>query len=100
MTPRWSRLHKLMAAAIVVAAGLSVTAVTPALADGWRGHGRYEHRDWRAHEWREHHAWRYYHPYRYYGYGYGYGYAYPGYYYAPPPPVYAPPSFTVVVPFR
>ena len=96
MTPRWSRLHKLMAAAIVVAAGLSISGITPALADGWHGHGRVEHREWRGHEWHGHRDWRYGHPYRY---GY-YGYAYPGYYYAPPPPVYAPPSLTVVVPFR
>jgi hypothetical protein len=99
MTPRRTKLHKLLAAT-ALAVGLSVglgTMAAPAFADGWRGHERYEHRghEWRGHEWREHHDWRYYHPYR----SYGYGYAYPGYY-APPPAVYAPPSFTVVVPFR
>lgn len=95
MTPRWSKMHKLMAAAIVVAAGLSVTAVSPALADGWHGRGHYERHEWRGHERREHHDWRYAHPYRY-----GYGYAYPGYYYAPPAVYAPPPSLTVVVPFR
>ena len=97
MTPRRMKMSKLLAALIFAVAfgAFGVATTAPALADGWHGHGRVEHRDWRAHDWREHHDWRYYHPYRYYGYGY----AYPGYY--APPPVYAPsPSLTVVVPFR
>lgn len=98
MTPRRTKIHKLLAATILALSFGAVTAA-PALADGARGHERYEHRgghEWRGHEWRGHER-RYYHPYHY-----GYGYAYPGYYgYYAPPAVYAPPpSLTVVVPFR
>jgi hypothetical protein len=97
MTPRRTNMHKLLAALILAVAFGTATAA-PALADGRHGgHERYEHREGRGHEWREHHDGRYYHPYHY-----GYGYAYPGYYgYYAPPAVYAPPpSLTVVVPFR
>ncbi len=99
MTPRWTMLHKLLAAA-VIAVGVGGAAAAPAFADDHgRGHERAEHawraHEWREHEWREHNAWRYR-----YGYAPTYPY-YSGYYYAAPPAVYAPaPSLTVVVPFR
>lgn len=92
-------VHKLLAAAVLVA-GLGGVALssTPAQAhDGWYGdRGRQEWRghEWREHEWREHRGW--YRPY----YGYSYYAPAPRYYY--PPAVYAPPSasFNLVVPFR
>ncbi len=104
MTPRRTTMHNLLTAT-VLAAGLSVglgaLTITPAHADGWRGHERFEPRghEWREHEWREH-EWREHHGWYRYGYGYAPGaYAYPGYY-VPAPAYEPPPSFTVVVPFR
>jgi hypothetical protein len=98
MTPRRTTIRKLLGA-LILAVAFGGVAAAPALADGWHGHQRFEHRghgghEWHGHAWRGHDGWRYYHPYRY-------GYAYPGYYgYYAPPPVYAPPSVTLVVPFR
>jgi len=93
MTPRWTIMHKLFAAAVLAVALAGATAA-PAFADGdgWRKH------EWREHEWREHHGWR---PYGYYAPRYPY---YPGYYapppavYVPPAPVYVPPPAPVYVP--
>ena len=105
MTPRWTMMHKLLAAA-VVAAGLAGVTAAPAFADddGWHGRGHAAH-EWREHEWREH-EWREHHPwgYGYYAPRYSY-YSGSGYYYAPPPPppVYVPapaPSLTFVVPIH
>jgi len=93
MTPRRTKSPKLLAV-LILAVSLGAITAAPALADGWRGHARFDHRgghEWRGHEWREHHWYRY---------GYAPGYAYPGYYYAPAPAYVPPPSLTVVVPFR